>query len=106
MPSEALINTLSGIIGAIVGAVGMIIAIRKMPAEIGNTESQTIKNLLETTRMLSDDNRQLHTDLDAVNAIVHGEFEIVTRVVFANPPRVISSEIRSFQPIPAADDQA
>lgn len=105
MPPEAIVNAISAIVGAIVGAIGATIAIRKMPAEIGQTESQTMKNLLDTTRMLSTDNKELHQKIEELNEIIHGDFEIVTHVVFANPPRVISSEIRNVQPIPAPADR-
>lgn len=103
MSPEAILNGIIGLLGVVAGAVGAIIAIRKMPAEVGQTQSSTMRNLLETTRMLSADNRDLHSKIEELENVLHGEFEIVTHVAFANPPRVITSTIRTVIPIESAE---
>lgn len=108
MPPDSILNAISGIAGVVVGAISVLILVRKMPSEIGQTESTTMRNLVETMGMLSDDNKELHEKIEELNRIIHGEYQIVTHVIFANPPRVVSTEIRNIQPVPPipAPDQA
>lgn len=93
MPPE-FINALSAAAGVVIGALGVLIVLRKMPHEIGQADSSTIRNLSETVETLSKRERDNTDQISALNAIIHGSFELHTRTIlrFANPPEVVSSE--------------
>lgn len=100
--------TLTVIVGLIVGAVTTFIAVRKMPAEIGVSESQkrkniaetgvagsaTVRNLLESNKMLSDQLRDQQEEIAELRAWFTGGIEIVTRLELTNPPKILAATVK------------
>lgn len=96
MDSETVVNALVGIGGVVSGLLVAWIAFRKMPSENRSSESSTIKNLIESNRMLTEDNRGLHQEIDDVMQLVTGSYEVTTRFEMNHPPKILGAEIRKL----------
>lgn len=102
MGIDQWVNIFTGVIGTIIGALVAYIAMKKMPAEIGNQESQTMQNILASNKMLSDDNRQLHKEIEELRAWFTGTIEISTKLELSNPPRVIEATVKRIPVSPSS----
>lgn len=100
MPPETIVNIIQSLIGALVGAVvggsGVFVALRKMPTEINNVGSSTLKNVLESNRLLSDRLEKQEDEITELRGWFTGTLEITTRVELTNPPRVLTADIRKI----------
>lgn len=80
--------------GLAVGSVTTYIALRKMPAEISSTESTTVRNLLESNKLLSAQLKQAQTDINDLRQWFTGTLEITNRIELTNPPRAFPPTVR------------
>lgn len=90
----SLVTALVALSGIVVGSVTAYIALRKMPAEIGSTESTTVRNLLESNKLLSSQLKQAQMDIDELRKWFTGTLEISTKLELSNPPRVLQATVK------------
>lgn len=98
MPPEA-INALAGLFGTLFGAVAVWVAVRKMPGEMNSTNSTTLKNVLESNRLLSERLENQEDEIRELRSWFTGTIEITTRVELSNPPRILTADIRKVPAI-------
>lgn len=89
-----LITAIS-VLGALaVGAITTYITLRKMPGEIDSTESTTVRNLLESNKLLSSQLKQAQADIEDLRGWFTGTLEIVNKIELTNPPRAAMPIVR------------
>lgn len=100
MDPSLVVNLVVGLGGVGSGVLVAYISMRKMPSDIKGTESITMRNILESNKMLSEDNKQMREDnnkvreeMDQIKAMLTGTYEFRATIKLANPPHVVDSDI-------------
>lgn len=100
-------SILTVLASALVGGATAYIAIRKMPSELALSDSErkknlaetgasgsvTIRNLLESNKLLSDQLRQQQEEISELRAWFTGKLVISTELELSNPPKVLSAKV-------------
>lgn len=89
-----IVAAITGIAGVLTGAGVLYIALRKMPSEIGKSDSETVRNISETNKILSAQLNEQGKKLAELQSWFTGTLEIVTKLDLSNPPKVLAATVK------------